>query len=195
MEQKVLSVEKNYNTKYLKFYTAHYKTDGKPRDYYFVSRNDEKDSAIKNKEIKPTAIEAFTYYYDENGEMQVVMIEEFRSAIGRYVTSFCAGLIEKGEDVNKAIEREVKEEIGADVVRISLLQNYPLSMCAGMCDEANYMAIVEIKNIGEQHLEKTEDIKVKIYNMNDLHRMVTRNEINLTASGLLGYLALYNEMV
>ena len=74
MKQKLLKVEKNYNTKYLKFYTAKYETDGKPRDYYFVSRNDEKDLAIKNKEIKPTAIEAFTYYYDENGDMQVVMI-------------------------------------------------------------------------------------------------------------------------
>lgn len=195
MEQKLLKVEKKYNTKYLKFYTAKYETDGKPRDYYFVSRNDEKDLAIKNKEIKPTAIEAFTYYYDENGEMQVVMIKEFRSPIGRYVTSFCAGLIENGEDVETAIKREVKEELGADVVRISLLQNYPLAMCAGMCDEANYMAIVEIKNIGEQHLESTEDIKVLTYSMTELHRMVTRNELTLTGSGLLGYLALYNEMI
>jgi len=192
MKQKLLNVEKNYNTKYLKFYTANYETNGKPRKYFFVSRHDEKDLALNNKEVKPTAIEAFTYYIDDKDEMQVVMIEEFRSPMGKYVTSFPAGLIEKGEDVNKAIAREVKEEIGAEVNYIKLLQNYPMSMCAGMTDEANYMAIVEVKNLKEQHLEETEDIKVKIYNIKDLHRMIENNEIYLTASGYLGYLALYN---
>lgn len=192
MKQKLLNIEKNYNTKYLKFYTAHYETDGKKRDYYFVSRHNEKNLALNNKEVLPTAIEAFTYFYDEDGEMNVVMIEEFRSAIGRYVTSFPAGLIEKGEDVNKAIAREVKEEIGADVNYIKLLQNYPMSMCAGMTDEANYMAIVEVKNLGEQHLEETEDIKVKIYDIEELHRKVENNEIYLSASGYLGYLSLYS---
>lgn len=88
MKQKLISVEKNYGTKYLNFYTAKYQTDGKPRDYYFVSRNDINDLAIKNEQVKPTAIEAFTYTYDDNGEIQVVMIEEFRSAVGKYVTSF-----------------------------------------------------------------------------------------------------------
>ena len=195
MKQKLLNIEKNYNTKYLKFYTAHYETDGKKRDYYFVSRHNEKNLALNNKEVLPTAIEAFTYFYDEDGEMNVVMIEEFRSAIGRYVTSFPAGLIEKGEDVPTAICREVEEEIGAEVTSIHLLQNYPMSMCAGMTDEANYMALVEIKNIGKQHLEETEDIKVKIYKMSDLHKAVKRNELYLTASGYLGYITLYNEMV
>lgn len=195
MTQKVVSIEKNLDKKFLKFYTANYITNGKPRKYFFVSRHDEKDLALNNKEVLPTAIEAFTYFYDDEGEMNVVMIEEFRSAIGKYVTSFCAGLIEKGEDVNQAIIREVKEEIGADVKRISLLQNYPLAMCAGMTDEANYMAIVEVDNIAEQHLEETEDIKVKIYKMSDLHRAIQRNEIYLTASGYFGYLSLYNEMV
>lgn len=195
MKQKLISVEKNYGTKYLNFYTAKYQTDGKPRDYYFVSRNDINDLAIKNEQVKPTAIEAFTYTYDDNGEIQVVMIEEFRSAVGKYVTSFCAGLIEKDEDVNKAIEREVYEELGAEVANIELLQNYPLPMCAGMCDEANYMALVQVKNIGKQHLEETEDIKLRIYNLRDLIKKVENNEIYLTASGYLGYLVLYNYLI
>ena len=195
MEQKLLSVEKNYDTKYLKFYTAQYETDGNKRDYYFVSRNDVDNLAINHEEVKPTAIEAFTYTYDDNGDIQVVMIEEFRSAIGKYVTSFCAGLIEKDEDVNKAIEREVYEELGAEVANIKLLQNYPLPMCAGMCDEANYMALVQVKNIGKQHLEKTEDIKLRIYSLQELNKKVENNEIYLTASGYLGYLVLYNYLI
>lgn len=192
MKHKLVNIEKNLDKKYLKFYTANYETNGKPRKYFFVSRHNEKDLALRNKNIKATAIEAFTYYLDENENMKVVMIEEFRSPIGRYVTSFPAGLIEKGEDVNKAIAREVKEEIGAEVNYIKLLQNYPMSMCAGMTDEANYMAIVQVKNLGEQHLEETEDIKVKIYDIEELHKKVENNELYLSASGYLGYLSLYN---
>ena len=150
-----------------------------------------KDLAINHDLVKPTAIEAFTYYVDpETMEIKVVMIEEFRSALGRYVTSFCAGLIENGEDVNKAIEREVYEEVGGKVEKITLLQDYPLSMCAGMCDEANYMAVVKLSSIGKQHLEETEDIKIKVYSLDELNSLLKNNQIYLTASGLLGYLSI-----
>jgi len=189
--QTLLSVDLNLDKKFLKFYTAHYMTNNQPRDYFFVSRNNMKDLAINHDMVKPTAIEAFTYYVDpETMEIKVVMIEEFRSALGRYVNSFVAGLIENNEDVNKAIEREVYEEVGGKVEKITLLQNYPLSMCAGMCDEANYMAVVKLSSIGKQHLEATEDIKIKVYSLDELNSLIKNNQIYLTASGLLGYLSI-----
>ena len=49
-KNKYLFVKKDYNTKYLKFYTAKFETNGEPRDYYFVSRHDEEDLALLNKE-------------------------------------------------------------------------------------------------------------------------------------------------
>lgn len=189
--QTLLSVDLNLDKKFLKFYTAHYVTNNQPRDYFFVSRNSMKDLAINHDFVKPTAIEAFTYYVDpETMEIKVVMIEEFRSALGRYVNSFVAGLIENNEDVNKAIEREVYEEVGGKVEKITLLQDYPLSMCAGMCDEANYMAVVKLSSIGVQHLEATEDIKIKVYSLDELSLLIKNNQIYLTASGLLGYLSI-----
>lgn len=185
MANKYLFVKKDLDKKFLKMYTVTYETNGKEREYFFVSRNDEEDLAILNDNIKPTAIEAFTYI-KQDGKWKVVMIEEFRSAINRYVTSFCAGLIEDGEDVNKTIEREVYEEIGGKVKQIELLQNYPMSMCAGMTDEANYFALVELDSIGKQHLEETEDIKVLIYDIDELEEKINNSELALTASGYLG---------
>ena len=187
------SVDLNLDKKFLKFYTAHYTTNGVDRDYFFVSRNNPQELAINHDGVKPTAIEAFTYYVDdETMDVKVVMIEEFRSALGRYVMSFTAGLIEKGEDVETAIKREVSEEVGGEVERITLLQNYPLSMCAGMCDEANYMAVVKLASLGKQHLEETEDIKIKVFDLEELKTKINNNEIYLTASGLLGYLSILN---
>lgn len=185
MASKYLYVKEDLDKKFLKMYTVTYETNGKEREYVFVSRHNEEDLAVLNDEIKPTAIEAFTYI-KEDGKWKVIMIEEFRSAINKYVTSFCAGLIEEGEDVNKAIEREVYEEVGGKVKNIQLLQNYPMSMCAGMTDEANYFALVELESMGKQHLEETEDIKVLVYDVDELEKKINNNEIMLTASGYLG---------
>lgn len=201
MKQELLSIEKDLDKKFLKMYTAHYKTDGKDRDYFFVSRHDEKDLALNNDDVIPTAIEAFTYYQKKKGFLfwkkthtYVVMIEEFRSAIGKYVLSFPAGLIEKDEEVYNAIIREVYEEVGGEVSDIKLLQKYPLTMCAGMTDESNYMATVKLESFGKQHLEETEDINVKVYEINDLKKKISNNELYLTASGYLGYLSILNEI-
>lgn len=184
-----LDVKLDLDKKFLKFYTAKYKTNGKPRDYFFVSRNDKDNLALVSGKIKPTAIEAFTYYKDK-----IIMIEEFRSAIGKKFYSFTAGLIEEGEDVNKSIEREIFEEIGGKVKSIELLQNYPMAVCAGLTDEANYFAIVELESLGEQHLEETEDINVVIIGVEELEALIKNNELPLTASGYFGAMMLINKI-
>lgn len=188
-KNKYLFVKQDLDKKFLKFYTAKFETNGKPRDYYFVSRHDEKDLAILNKEIKPTAIEAYTYMGDK-----IIMIEEFRSPLNRKIFSFTAGLIEDGEDYKKAVEREVFEEIGGKVKNVELVQNYPMALCAGMTDEANIYTIVELESLGEQHLEATEDINVKIFTADELEKKIQNNELELTVSGYLGCVLLINKI-
>ena len=193
-KQKLLGVEKLQDNKYLKFYKAKYKTDDIERDYYFASRHDEADLAINNKFVKPTAIEAITYYEDGD-HIYVVMIKEFRSALGKYVYSFPAGLIEEGEDIGQAFEREIYEEIGAETLKVKLLQTYPMPMCAGMTDEANFIALTRVGKPDKQHLEATEDIKVEVFKFEELVAKVVGNELPLTMTGYLGYLALYKEIL
>lgn len=193
MDNKYLFVKKDLDKKFLKMYTATYETNGKKRDYFFVSRNEEEDLAVMNDEIKPTAIEAFTYIKD-NGVYKIVMIDELRSAFNKRFSSFCAGLIEKGEDYKEAVKREVYEELGGTVKSVELLQNYPMALCAGMTDEANIYTIVELESLGKQHLEETEDIKVKIYDVKDLENKIQNNELLLTVSGYLGAMLLINRL-
>ena len=184
-----INVKLELDKKFLKFYTAKYRTNGKNRDYYFVSRNDTDNLALVSGKIKPTAIEAFTYLGNK-----VIMIEEFRSAIGKKFYSFTAGLIEDGEDVKEAIKREIYEEIGGKVKNIELLQNYPMAICAGLTDEANYFAIVELESLGKQHLEETEDIKVKEFEVEELEKLIKHNKLPLTASGYFGAMMVINKI-
>lgn len=193
MKNKYLLVKKDLDKKFLKMYTVKYETNGKPRDYFFVSRHDEKDLAVMNDEITPTAIEAFTYIKEDN-EWKIIMIEEFRSAMNRKFYSFTAGLIEKGEEPNEAIKREVYEEIGGDVKNIELCQDYPMPLCAGMTDEANIFAIVELESLGKQHLEETEDITVRKFTVKELEKKIKSNELPLTVSGYLGAMLLINKL-
>ena len=184
-----INVKLELDKKFLKFYTAKYRTNGKNRDYYFVSRNDTDNLALVSGKIKPTAIEAFTYLGN-----RVIMIEEFRSAIGKKFYSFTAGLIEDSEDVKEAIKREIYEEIGGKVKNIELLQNYPMAICAGLTDEANYFAIVELESLGKQHLEETEDIKVKEFEVEELEKLIKHNKLPLTASGYFGAMMVINKI-
>lgn len=189
MKNKYLFVKKLLDKKFLKFYSAKYETNDKERDYFFVSRNDEEDLAILNKEIKPTAIVAFTYYNDE-----IIMINEFRSALNRRVLSFCAGLIEEGETYEEAFKREIYEELGGEVKSLELCQNYPMPVCAGLTDEANVFAIIELSSIGNQHLEENEDIEVIRFKVEDLEEKIKNNELMLTASGYFGAMILINKI-
>jgi len=189
MENKYVFVKQDIDKKFLKLYTAKFITNGSPREYVFCSRHNESDLAVVNEEIVPTAVEAFTYI-----DNKIVMIKEFRSPLNKYVYSFCAGLIEKGEDYKKAIEREVYEELGGKIKNIELCQNYPLPMCAGLTDEANYCAFVELESLDKQHLEKTEDITVEFFEIEELEKKIKNNELPLTFSGYAAAIMLINKL-
>ena len=189
MENKYMFVKQDLDKKFLKMYTATYKTNGKEREYVFVSRHDEEDLAVVNDEIKPTAIEAFTYM-----DNKLIMIKEFRSAIGKYIYSFCAGLIDGNETPEEAIKREVYEELGGKVKNIELCQNYPIPICPGVTDEANFCAFVEIESLEEQHLEATEDIEVIVLDVNEAEKKIKNNELPLTFTGYAAAMMLINKL-
>lgn len=194
MSKELIEIEKLLDKKFLKFYKAKYRIEnGKMTDYFFVSRNDTKNLAMVRSEIKPTAIEAFTYI-KEDDDYKIVMIEEFRSAMNRNFFSFTAGLIEEDEDYVEAIKREIKEEIGGIAKEIELCQDYPIAICPGLTDEANIFAIVELESLGKQHLEELEDIKVRLFDVDELERKVNNNELYLTLSGYLGVQLLINKL-
>lgn len=55
---------------------------------------------------------------------QLLMVEQFRPAIGKYCLELPAGLVEDGESYTTAGARELREETGFDPAGVSLLEEF-----------------------------------------------------------------------
>ncbi len=191
-------VKKLFETKFLKFYSATYQTEAGENDYYFVSRSDEKGLSMLNKDkkkyIKGNAIEAFTYIKENDG-YKILMIKEFRRPLNEYVFSFPAGIIEKKDKtLLDAYIREIEEELGGSIKNIEYCQKNPMPLCAGVTDESNYYAIVEIKELHFQKLEEQERIEVYKFTVQELEQKIKNSELPLTVQGYLGAVLLINKL-
>ena len=72
-KNKYLFVKKNYNTKYLKFYTAKFETNGEPRDYYFVSRRKESKLKLLTKDINAEGVVIYPVLKNEPDKFLVAV--------------------------------------------------------------------------------------------------------------------------
>ena len=72
---------------------------------------------------------------------QLAIIREFRVAVGGFQYGFPAGLIDPGESVEQAVERELAEETGLTVVQ-HLRHSPVVFTSSGISDESVVMAYV-----------------------------------------------------
>lgn len=176
--RRLLEVEKQTNNKYLNLYIATYKVDGKKLRYEFASRRSEEDLAVfSDGKVKGDAVRIIPYFY-ENGKMKVVLIREFRNPINSYLFGVPAGLIDEGEDADSAAKRELREEVGAEAIKLVKTESASYSS-AGMTDEAIVCYEAEIGEIGNQALEESEDISVLVVDLEDLGVMLDYENFGL----------------
>lgn len=131
--KKIIDVEKLTDKKYLNLFELVYETEKGEKRYEIASRKNIPD--VVSKTNKPDAVRIIPYFYDKNKNLKVVLIREFRYPINDYVYAVPAGLIDKGENPKQAVERELKEEIGARVIKIKQTEKASYTS-VGMSDES-----------------------------------------------------------
>lgn len=163
MKWSLTSLEKETNHPFLNFYTLHYKVDkngeSKEHRYFLASRKDSDSLRPVSKEYtNPDGAVIALYRINANKEVEILLTKQFRPAIGNYVFSLPAGLLDPNEDLLEAAKREAKEEVGAvDIHDVEILT--PLSpTSSGMSDEANAFIMAKVENQGTSELEEFEDI-------------------------------------
>ena len=117
---------------------------------------------------------------------RLVVTKEFRVPLWDYEYGFAAGLIDKGEEIEQTIARELKEETGLDLVKINHISKAVYSS-AGLTDESCHMAIVEAAGEpSNQWVVDNEDIEVLLLDVEGVRQLLDSDKkIAAKAWGLL----------
>jgi len=110
-------------------------------------------------------------------DKQVVLVRQYRHAIGRSIMELPGGVIDKTDaSPLEGVRRELMEETGYAFRNIE-----PLGVISANPSTNNnlmhlFLATGGVK-VGEQHLDENEDIEVHLVSIPQLKEMLRRNEI------------------
>ena len=120
------------------FDVAYVDKSGRNRSWQVVTRAKE-PKCITKKFTVPDAVVIVPFHSAEN---KIVITREYRIPLADYEYGFPAGLVDKGENIEQAARRELKEETGLTLTRIIGISP-PIYSSAGMTDESVSMVYVE----------------------------------------------------
>lgn len=131
---KFQSIEKKQEGNFIHRYDITYRTEGgREKVYEMISRDPSVETLSDLRKEEPDAV--VLIIHDESGE-RLLLNREFRLALGAWVYNFPAGLIDAGETPEQSAARELREETGLHLVRIT--DTLPLSYSAvGFSNETN----------------------------------------------------------
>lgn len=168
MKQKILKTSQLTDNKWINLFHVGYRNSkDKLCDWIFASR---KKDPYKDNKFDAVVIVATV---DTPEGRRVVVTKEYRAPIDDYEYGFPAGLIDPGMTVEETAEKELKEETGLDMVKITDYSNQVVSS-AGLSDESVIIVFVEAKGeISSKYQEDTEDIKAFLYDIKDVRDLLS----------------------
>lgn len=184
---KINAAEKMTDERFLNLYKLHVENkEGKPLEYLVASRAKQVDAlkAINHKE-KPDAVAMVGITED----CKVVLIKQYRYAIGDYIYELPAGLVDDGEDIYETAIREMKEETGLDFVPMKTeFSNKAFYSSAGMTDESCSIICGKVSGtVNTDKNESTEEIEVVLADEDEIKRILREEKVCMkTALVLMG---------
>lgn len=106
---------------------------------------------------------------------RIVLVRQYRHAVGRVLWELPAGTAEPGEDPAAGAARELREETGYRAGRVQALGS--LFTTPGFCDEILYFFHAEQLEAGEQSLDPDERIDVATFAWDDAWGLVAAGEV------------------
>lgn len=108
-------------------------------------------------------------------EREIVLVRQYRHAIGRAIWEIPAGTAERGEGIIEGALRELAEETGYRAERARNLGTF--FMTPGFCDEVMHMIHADHLTAGAQELDEDERIDVQSFTIEETDRLVVSGEI------------------
>jgi len=110
---------------------------------------------------------------DDNG--RVVLIEQYRHAVGRYIWEIPAGCREVQESIERCAERELLEETGIVAKKWNHLGS--IVTIPSFCDERIDLFLARELSHGQTSHEPDEVIRVRRFDLKEAIAMIGRGEI------------------
>jgi len=105
----------------------------------------------------------------------IVLVHQYRPAIGRAMWEVPAGKLEAGEDPLACATRELIEETGYRAQRLRKLWSFYTA--PGFCTELLHLFVAEGLKPGESNPEESEQIEVRSFDIDEAWGLVTRDEL------------------
>lgn len=178
---KINHVEKLTNYKFLNLYNIN-ATNSKGTDisYYVASRAKnciELKAINMKKELRPDAVAIFSFYGEKFDK--VVLVKQYRYAIGDYIYEFPAGLVDDNEDIHTTAIREMKEETGLEFVPYDGGDDErPFFSSVGMTDECCSTVYGYAKGTPSvNNQERSEEIEIVIADEKEVKRILKEENV------------------
>lgn len=185
---RVLSVEKKTDNRFLNMYDIQYENKvGGQGIYHIASRASSIDTLKMNTRVnRPDGVIIYALYGPRRDK--VVMVRQYRFSIDDYVYEFPAGLVDAGETYAEAGARELKEETGLDFTSVKAHEMFskPLFTTIGMTDESCATVYGYASgNISKAGLEDNEDLEVVLADRKEVRRILQEEHVSINCGYLL----------
>jgi ADP-ribose pyrophosphatase len=125
--------------RWLNLFEVSYVSRTGDKKFWQMASRQEAPKCIAGGFRRPDAVVIVPFHMAKN---KMVIIREYRVTLNGYEYGFPAGLVDRGESVEQAANRELVEETGLTVSRFIKISP-PLYSSAGMTDESVAMVYVE----------------------------------------------------
>jgi ADP-ribose pyrophosphatase len=109
-------------------------------------------------------------------EGKVVFVKQYRHGLGVISIETPGGVVDEGENLEKAIARELREETGYLFESFENLGK----ISANPATTSNYMHMFLARGgekVGEQSLDETEDVEVVLYSIDEVKQLLRKRKI------------------
>ncbi|MCL1935846.1 MAG: NUDIX hydrolase [Defluviitaleaceae bacterium] len=126
-------------------------------------------------------------------EDKIVLVKQYRHALGDFSIEIPAGLIEKNEDPKITATRELREETG--YISENTIHLITMYKSLGYSTEKHYIYFCENPRQGTQNLDEDEDVEVILKPINEALQMIYSGAIvdSKAICGILAYIQLSNK--
>lgn len=173
MENKLTKIEKVQSGKFLNMYKLEYtREDGSKKIYETVSR--QSDLTIEDMRGNSMFSQAVGMIMFNHDKSKIMLQQEFRMAMNKWVYNFPGGLIDSGEDAEEAATREIWEETGLHLDKV--IAHLPVSYTSvGISNETSETIVGTASGEFKASTSVDEQIKPGWYSKEEVRALFEKN--------------------